>query len=276
MPADSPIKSLQDIKGKRIGVASLASSGTLVARATAAELGLNPDKDVAIIAIGEGGAAAGLVRSKEVDALCLYDTQYALMENAGLQLRSIPNRNFDRFPGNRFLALEETIAERRAEAVALGQGYAKGTVFAIANPEAAVRILWEQFPQTKATGKDEAQALVENVKTLEARIVNFRLDQAGVTQWGEDSMANYQAYLDFLLKQGINKEPVKAADIVTNDLVPEINAFDGAQVAADSRAPNRAPAGLIAEAGGEARDAAFPIAGGDAVLLLPGDLQPQR
>ena len=35
------------------------------------------------------------------------------------------------------------------------QGYAKGAVFMIANPEAAVRILWEVFPQAKPTGKDE-------------------------------------------------------------------------------------------------------------------------
>ena len=42
---------------------------------------------------------------------------------------------------------------RRKEAVALARSYAKGTVFAIANPEAAIRILWEVFPATKPTGR---------------------------------------------------------------------------------------------------------------------------
>ena len=42
-------------------------------------------------------------------------------------------------------------------------------MFAIANPEAAIRILWEVFPQTKATGKTEADAMRDDVKTLEAR-----------------------------------------------------------------------------------------------------------
>ena len=46
-----------------------------------------------------------------------------------------------------------------AAAVALAQGYAKGTVFALNNPEAAIRILWEVFPQTRSPGKSEADAL---------------------------------------------------------------------------------------------------------------------
>ena len=51
--------------------------------------------------------------------------------------------------------------------MALGRGYAMGTVFAMANPEAAIRILWEVFPQTKATGKDEATAMKDDVAHAE-------------------------------------------------------------------------------------------------------------
>jgi NitT/TauT family transport system substrate-binding protein len=39
-----------------------------------------------------------------------------------------------------------------------------GQIFAMANPEAAVRILWEIFPQTKPTGIDEVTALTNEVK----------------------------------------------------------------------------------------------------------------
>ena len=65
-------------------------------------------------------------------------------------------------------------------------------MFAITNPEAAIRILWEVFPQTKATGKDEATALRDDIKTLEARIKNWKLEAGGVTKWGENSEANYR------------------------------------------------------------------------------------
>jgi NitT/TauT family transport system substrate-binding protein len=230
VPADSSIKSVSEIKGKTIGVQSMASAGLPVARALAADLGLDPSKDVNIVVVGEGAQAAALVRSKQVDVLSLYDTQYALIENAGVPLRRLPSPGIDKFPSNGFIALDETIKSHRAEAVALAQGYAKGTIFAINNPEAAIRILWEVFPQTKATGKDEATALKDDINTLEARAANWRLEKSGVKRWGENVMANYQAYLDFLLKQSVLKEPIKADDIVTNDLIDDINKFDAEEV----------------------------------------------
>jgi NitT/TauT family transport system substrate-binding protein len=230
VPADSSIKSVSEIKGKTIGVQSMASAGLPVARALAADLGLDPSKDVNIVVVGEGAQAAALVRSKQVDVLSLYDTQYALIENAGVPLRRLPSPGIDKFPSNGFIALDETIKSHRAEAVALAQGYAKGTIFAINNPEAAIRILWEVFPQTKATGKDEATALKDDINTLEARAANWRLEKSGVKRWGENVMANYQAYLDFLLKQSVLKEPIKADDIVTNDLIDDVNKFDAEEV----------------------------------------------
>ena len=236
VPEQSTIKNITDLKGKSIGVTSMASGGVIIARALAANAGMNPDSDIRIVVAGEGAQTAALVRSGQVDALSQFDTQYALVENAGAKLRMLDTKEIDRYPSNGFLALEETLQSRRKEAVALAQGYAKGTVFAIANPEAAVRILWEVYPQTKATGKDEATALRDDVKTLEARIRNWKLDKAGVSRWGENSEANYAAYGDFLQKWGVIKEKVPASDLVTNELIPEINDFDAAATAAEAKA----------------------------------------
>jgi NitT/TauT family transport system substrate-binding protein len=241
VPQASPIKTLKDLKGKRIGVTSMASAGVVVARAIAAANGFDPMTDINIVVAGEGGQTAALVRTKQVDALSQFDTQYALVENAGEKLRLLDTKDIDRFPSNGLIALEETLAKNRAEAVALAQGYAKGTVFAIANPEAAIRILYEAFPQTRPTGKDEATAIRDDVKVLEARAANWKLDKAGVSRWGENSVANYQAYLDFLLKWGVLKQPVKADDVVTNDLIDDINKFDPGEVAEEAKAWKPAP-----------------------------------
>src|SRR3989440_4230337 len=152
VPEDSPIKTLADLKGKKIGVTSMASAGVIVARALAKEHGFNPDRDVSIVVAGEAAQTAALLRNNQVDALSQFDTQYALTENAGAKLRMLDTSEIAKFPSNGLIALEERLANNRAEAVALAKGYAMGTVFAIANPEAAIRILWEGFPQTKATG----------------------------------------------------------------------------------------------------------------------------
>ena len=235
VPADSPVQKFTDLKGKSIGVIAMGSAGVLIARALAATNGMNPDKDITIVVAGEGAQTAALVRSKQVEALSQYDTQYALVDNAGVKLRMLDTKDIDRYPSNGFMALEETIKSKRKEMVAVAKGYAMGTVFAIANPEAAVRILYEVYPATRPTGKDEATALRDDVKVLQARIVNWKLDKAGVKRWGENSEANYAAYVDFMLKWAVIKERVDVHDLITNELIGDVNKFDAAKVAAEAK-----------------------------------------
>jgi len=237
VPADSPVKRFTDLKGKNIGVISMASAGVVIARALAVINGMDPDRDIKIVVAGEAAQTAALLSSGSVQALSQFDTQYALTENAGAKLRFLDQDNaaIAHFPSNGFIALAESLQKNRAQAVALTQGYAKGTVFAMSNPEAAIRILWEVFPQTKATGKDEATALRDDLKTLEARAKHWLPEAGGVSKWGENSEANYAAYLDFLLKNGVLKEKVAASDVITNELIADINAFDADAVKAMAR-----------------------------------------
>jgi NitT/TauT family transport system substrate-binding protein len=236
VPQDSPIRDFAGLQGKTIGVTSMASAGVVIAKAIAALAGFDPERDIHIVVAGEAAQTAALVRSRQVDALSQFDTNYALVENAGVALRRLENKDIARYPSNGLIALDDTLAERRTEAVALGRGVARGTLFAMNNPEAAVRAVYEVFPQTKPTGKDEATALRDDVKVLKARMENWRLDRAGVTRWGESSEANYAAYLAFLHKWGVIPKPVAASDVITNDLVGDINEFDPEAVIAQAKA----------------------------------------
>lgn len=236
VPEDSPIKTFADLKGKKIGVTSMASAGVIVARALAKNNGFDPDKDVSIVVAGEAAQTAALLRGKQVDALSQFDTQYALTENAGAKLRLLDAKDIEKFPSNGLIALEERLANNRAEAVALAKGYAMGTVFAIANPEAAIRILWEVFPQTKSTGKSEADAMRDDVKTLEARARSWRLESVGAKKWGDNSVENYGAYIDFLVKNGVLKDKAVTTDLITNDLIDDINKFDAKAIEAQAKA----------------------------------------
>ena len=103
-------------------------------------------------------------------------------------------------------------------------------MFAIANPEAAIRILWEVFPQTKATGKTEAEAMRDDIKTLEARAKSWQLESVGAKRWGDNLTDNYTAYVEFLVKNGLLKEKIATGDLITNDLIDDINKFDPAEI----------------------------------------------
>src|SRR5262245_15932921 len=127
---DSPIKTSADLKGKKIGATSMASAGVFVPRALAANNGFNPDRDISIVVAGEAAQTAALLRSKQVDALSQFDTQYALTENAGAKLRMLDTSAIARYPSNGFVALEETLQEKRAEAMELDTATDRGTVIA--------------------------------------------------------------------------------------------------------------------------------------------------
>jgi NitT/TauT family transport system substrate-binding protein len=234
--ADSPIKRAAELKGKTIGVTNMSSAGVIIGRAQAAAAGLNPDTDITIVVAGEGAQPAAMLRTKQVDALSQFDTQYALIENAGIKMRYLDRTAIEKQPANGFLALDETITTRRRELIGMARAYAKGTIFAIANPEAAVRIVYEVFPQTRPTGKDEATAVRDDVKVFEARMPHLLLEPAGVKRWGESSEKNYRDYAEFLLKWGVIKQRVDVGDLVTNELIDEINRFDPARIAAEAKA----------------------------------------
>ena len=236
VPKESAIRSVKDLKGKKIGVASMGSAGVPVARGILAMNGLDPDNDAQIVVVGEAAQAAALIRGGQVQALSLYDTQYALVESAGQPVRLLDSGPVARFPSNGFFALEETVKKDRARAVALTQGYAMGTVFAMANPEAAVKILYDVYPQTKPSGKTDEQALRDDVKTLLARAEHWKLEAGGVKRWGESSIKDFDAYEDFLLRWKVIQQKVPVTDVVSNELIDEVNRFDAAAVAAEARA----------------------------------------
>ena len=55
-------------------------------------------------------------------------------------------------------------------------------------------------------------------------------------RWGESSEANYAEYLEFLRKWGVISAKVTPQDLVTNELMDEINKFDSAKVVTDAKA----------------------------------------
>jgi NitT/TauT family transport system substrate-binding protein len=156
--------------------------------------------------------------------------------NAGAKLRFLDHPEIKKFPSNGFVALEDYLKSNRKDAVALARGYAMGTVFAMANPEAAIRILWAEFPQTRSSGKDEATALKDDLLTLEARAKNWRYEPVDGKRWGDNVEKNYQLYLDWLLAQGVLKAKADAKDLVTNELLDEANKFDAEAIRAQAKA----------------------------------------
>ena len=105
-----------------------------------------------------------------------------------------------------------------------------GTIYAIANPEQAVRTVWDIWPSTRPAEGQEAAALQDGVALLMARAPAWQLDRVGAKLWGEHIEKNYQAYLDWLHRYAFINEKIVARDMLTSELLKEINMFDAGAV----------------------------------------------
>ena len=90
VPPNSPIKTIADLKGKKVGVFSLASGGAFYIKARAVEAGLDPEKDITLLPTGFGAQASEALRSGAVDAILLWRAAFTALENAGVPLRYLP------------------------------------------------------------------------------------------------------------------------------------------------------------------------------------------
>jgi NitT/TauT family transport system substrate-binding protein len=226
---DSPIKDLKDFKGKTIGVQSMGAAMIPFMRAAAAEAGLDPKKDINFVAAGLGAQAAALLMKKRIDILMLWAGQYALMENEGFKFRKFP----DIAPLSSlsftlpFVARDEYIEKNPDIIVGLGRGFAKGTLFSLTNPEAAVKIHWKLYPQSKPPGDNDAIRIKKAIHELVSATEFMRIDNTSIKKWGATSKKEVETYADFLVRTGIMKtKPDAPSTYFTDEFIDRINQFD--------------------------------------------------
>jgi NitT/TauT family transport system substrate-binding protein len=225
VPVDSEIQTYSDLRGKKIGVTSMASTGVLVARAAAATAGLDPDTDITIVVSGQPAQTAVLLRNSEIDAVSQWDTNYAMIERAGVPMRMMQDEETSRFPSNSFVALQQTLTERGDLLGRFARAYTLGAIYSIRDPRSAVEMFHEVYPQVVPTGVDADTAVAQRTELLETVVKNWELETDSIG-WGESIVPNYQSYFDWLVRFEVLPQPVDATTIVTNELVPQINTLD--------------------------------------------------
>ena len=112
----SPIKKLSDMKGKRMGVHNMGTSEYQVGRILISLSGLDPDKDVEWLAVGE--AAGNALVKGDVDALIYFDTAFGTIEASGIKLDYLPlPPNIPEVGGLFIAATTKEFKERRSESL---------------------------------------------------------------------------------------------------------------------------------------------------------------
>jgi NitT/TauT family transport system substrate-binding protein len=227
VPADSPIQSIADLKGKKIGVSNMASASLIVARSALRRNGV-PIEDI-FLPVGLGDGAVAALRSGQVQALSMWTSAYASMMRAGMTFRFLYHPTVAEIGSGGLFASDKTLAEKREALVRFGRTMAKATVFMLENPEATLRMYWKSNPAGKPPGTDE-EALKRGMIEMNALLPLYSVEKHTDKRYGLADMAGIQTYINMFEEEGIIARPLKASDVVTNDLIDEINKFDQGKV----------------------------------------------
>lgn len=233
--ADSPIKTLAGLKGKKLGVLSLSMGGIPYYRAMLAAAGLDPDKDVTWLAVGQGAQALAALRSGTVDALGEWDVEYAAEENMGIRYRKLLPPNYERDINNgmtssvvttdAFIKAHPDTIEKYLRAVA------KATVFCLHNEAACVRIHWEVYPDMKPQDADSPAALQNAVRVLDARYAWYDYGKfPGVHRWGDTTDQRIKNAAALLQKNGDINAVLPVSDYFTRQFLGFANDFRRAAI----------------------------------------------
>lgn len=240
VPADSDITGAADLKGKTVGVFSLATGGIALMNSYLVSEGLNPAEDIDLIPLGLGAAPVQALRTGQVDALLYWASATAGFENAGLDLRQIVAEDWRTYPDFSLAIMESTVEENPEMVVGIARGVAKATTFALENPECAVKLHWAAYPETKPTGADEDTLLQWDLNYINAQLASLSegYELHGGELWGTLNLEAYDRLQGFLLENGTIESTVPAADYAASidGFAERVSDFDAEAVRAAARA----------------------------------------
>lgn len=230
---ESPIKSLEDLKGQKIGVNFLSGGQIPQTKAILQSAGLEVGRNVDLIATGYGPPAFLALTSGEVQALALFDGQHVTLENRGTKLRrlKVPAKYESMFTDG-FYAHDDTIKSRGKMLGGFGRALSKGMVACEANPKACIHSLWRLIPNRKpAEGSDEKN-LADALRIMQSRFLRlFFFDPNREKLFGEFPEKPWHDYLQLLKDAGqITTTDIPLANLYTNEFVSAFNDFDREKV----------------------------------------------
>jgi NitT/TauT family transport system substrate-binding protein len=224
---DSPLKSYEDLKGKTLGVSAFGQSEYPVTKAVLRRLGLDPDKDLTIVAVGQGSLAGDALRRGRVDALAYYDYGFGQIEAIGIKMRMLPRpANLPMFGGNFLTTKPDFLSKNRALAVGYARSNAKAALFVLANPAAGAKAFLKMYPDSAPRGMSAEEAVNTILPPIKRRMVHFTPPYPN-TKLGE---IHPQEFVEEAKIMGVDRSDF--ASIYTNDLIEEINNFDAAAITA--------------------------------------------
>lgn len=216
VPDDSAIKTVADLKNKKIGVISLASGSIPTVQAMLHQAKVDI-KSVEMLPVGAGAQALAALRSDRVQALALFRGSHAAIENLGIKLRYFTPD----VPSAVLAANTNQIETNRTGIVHALQGVVMNTVYLQTNPAAGVRAFWSLFGKPAANEEHELRA---NARLI-SRTAELWKQIGSPGPYGDMNDATWLKMLDFI-GPSFEFDRARIKDVYTSDLIADVNKVD--------------------------------------------------
>jgi len=221
----SSIKTYGDLKGKRIGVSDFSASEYPVTRNVLRTLGLDPDKDIKWISVGNGVPAGVALERDAIDALAYYDTGFGQIEAAGIKLEFVPRPKQLPLVGGQFLMAKRTmLKDDRNLLIGFGRSVTKSSLYLLANPAAGANAFLDMYPETAPKGSSREDAVKSVLQTISRRVALYK------PPYPNAKMGSINPQ-EFRTEAELNQLKIgDLANFYTNELIDPINNFDAAKI----------------------------------------------
>jgi NitT/TauT family transport system substrate-binding protein len=230
VPENSPVRTIEELKGATLGLFSMDHEE--FAEATLQAHGIDPTRDVRFINYRttksyDADKMAAALKSGEIKAIWLLDITYGLLAVEGVKVRRLPSKAVDRLtPSSSLCTNDEVMAKRTQDLAGLSRAIARGTVFAHANPDAAIRLVWRYEPRTRPAPGEEPRALERDRVGLKVRLQNHGIEDPNRPHLGVIAASEIEAWRDFLFDTKAISQKLPVDDYFTTAAMSGVNDFD--------------------------------------------------
>jgi NitT/TauT family transport system substrate-binding protein len=177
------IKKPEDLKGKRIGVSAIGASSDFIARHAVRQLGLNPEKDVTILASGAMGLRWAAISGGNLEATVVQPPFTLLARKAGMTVHIDLSKQEFQYPISAVLTTRSFIKAENETVMNFMRGLADGMDFYRdeANKEKVYQYLGEYYRSKAREELEETRRVYSQMtpglplisaKSIENLIVN--------------------------------------------------------------------------------------------------------
>ncbi len=158
--AQKDIRSVAELKGKRIGVSQFGGTSDLSARLALRHYGVEPEKDALLIQIGAEGTRMAALRAGSVAAIIVPVPAVALLKREGYNEVSFVGDVIE-FASNGYTTTDQRIKEHPQEVKKVVRALYRGLRYAKENPEGTIGVIQKEWKVDPEIAKESYRAIVK-------------------------------------------------------------------------------------------------------------------